>query len=152
MNAMPKPTPRSASRLPEYEDAVRALRVQADPDRAQGTRRYFKDPADDIFLGVPMGLVRKTAGEFQLLPLPAVRKLMGSRVHEERSLAHAILRRQFQNGDDATRQRVFHFYLKHRRFIRSSAGLDDSAPYIVGGHLVARDKNLLYHLPRADRI
>ena len=153
MNAMPKPTSASPSQPPAYyEDAVHALRAHADPNRARTARGYFKDPGDDIFLGVPSALIGKTAREFQSLPLSAVRKLMRSRVHEERSLAHAILRGQFQKGNEATRQRVFDFYVRHRGFIRSWDGVDDSAPYIVGAHLLARDKALLYQLARADRI
>jgi hypothetical protein len=79
-----------------YTKACRALRAHADPARAQVYRRYFKDPGADVFLGVSTKEMRLGARDFRQLPMPDVRRLMCSRVHEERSLAHAILRWKFE--------------------------------------------------------
>jgi 3-methyladenine DNA glycosylase AlkD len=139
-----------------YTKAVLALRALADPKRAQGARGYFrgyfKDAGEDVFLGVTTPAIRKLSPQFYLLPLADVRKLMWSRVHEERSLAHAILRLKFEKGIDTEQRRVFDFYIKNRRAIRAWDGVDDSAPYIVGPYLLERNKKLLYQLARSARL
>jgi 3-methyladenine DNA glycosylase AlkD len=131
---------------------VRALRAHADPARAAVYRWYFKDPGQDVFLGVSTKEMRQVAREFRDLPMSGVRRLMRSRVHEERSLAHAILRWKFEKGGEAVRQKIFHFYLRHRGTIHSWDGVDDSAPYIVGPWLLDRDKSLLFELARSPRL
>jgi len=85
----------------EYTKAVLALHAHADPRKAQVSRGYFKDAGEDVFLGVNVPTIRKLSRQFYLLPLADVRKLMWSQVHEERSLAHAILRLKFEKGPDA---------------------------------------------------
>ena len=144
-----------AARTPNpivYTNAVRALHSCANPQRARVYRSYFKDPSQDIFLGVSTHEMRQVATQFQALPMADVRRLMRSRVHEERSLAHAILRWKFEKGSETTRGKIFRFYLRHRRFIHSWDGVDDSAPYLVGPYLLDRDKSLLYGLARSPRL
>jgi DNA alkylation repair enzyme len=135
-----------------YTKAVRALRSHSNPERARVYRWYFKDPGQDAFLGVSTRDMRRVAREFRELPMPDVRRLMRSRVHEERSLAHAILRWKFERGGEAEREKIFRFYLRHRGTIHSWDGVDDSAPYIVGPWLLDRDKSLLYQLAQSARL
>jgi 3-methyladenine DNA glycosylase AlkD len=130
----------------------RALQQHADPVRAQTQRGFFKNCGDDIFLGVPTASVRSVAREFPELALPQIRTLMQSRIHEERSLSHEILRLQFRKGDEPRQEKIFNFYIRTRRFIRDWDGVDDSAPYIAGPWLLARDKAVLYQLARSSRI
>jgi hypothetical protein len=129
-----------------YTKARRALRAHAHPDRAKVYRWYFKDPGKDVFLGVSTKEMRQVARDFRQLSLFDVRRLMCSRVHEERSLAHAILRWKFEKGSEAEQTRIFNFYIRHRGTIHSWDGVDDSAPSIVGPHLLQRDKSQLYTL------
>ena len=126
--------------------------MHANPARAQVYRWYFKDPGRDRFLGVTTKDMRRVAREFRELGMPDVRKLMLSRVHEERSLAHAILRWKFEKGSETEKKMVFNFYIRHRKTINSWDGVDDSAPYIVGAYLLEREKGLLYELARSHRI
>ena len=74
-----------------YQKAVRALRAHADPKKALVYRGYFKNSQNDIVLGVTAPQLRAIAGELRGLSFSNLRKLMRSRVHDERSLAHAIL-------------------------------------------------------------
>jgi 3-methyladenine DNA glycosylase AlkD len=145
------PTSKSPSPI-GYTKARRALRAHADPDRAKVYRWYFKDPGTDVFLGVSTKEMRRVSRDFRQLSLPDVRRLMCSRVHEERSLAHAILRWKFEKGTEAEQTRIFNFYIRHRGAIHSWDGVDDSAPYIVGSYLLSRDKSPLYKLARSPRI
>lgn len=135
-----------------YTKAARALRKHANPGKAAVYRGYFKDPGDQVFLGVNTPLMRKLAREFSLLPLRQVRRLMRSRVHDEQSLAYAILRRRYETGSEAERRRVFDFYIRNRRLVRSWDAVDDSAPNIVGAYLLERDKKLLYRFARSSSL
>ncbi|HEY6307829.1 MAG TPA: DNA alkylation repair protein [Candidatus Angelobacter sp.] len=135
-----------------YTKAARALRKHADPAKAAVSRGYFKDPGDQVFLGVTTPLLRKLAREFCLLPLSDVRRLMKSRVHEEQSLAYAILRRRFEKGSGTEQEEIFRFYVRNRRLVHSWDSVDDSAPNIVGPYLLERDKKLLYQLARSSRL
>ncbi len=90
--------------------------------------------------------MEKIAKDFWKLSLADVRRLMASRVHDERSLANSILVLKYRKGDDKAKNQIFDFYLKNRRFIRNWDGVDDSAPYIVGPHLLERDRKVLFQL------
>jgi 3-methyladenine DNA glycosylase AlkD len=150
-----KRTKASLPSKPSHRQAAVALRAHANPAKARTSAGFFKESGDDRFLGVSTPVVRKLAKQFYTLPLADVRKLMHSGIHEERSLAHAILRLRFEAAyqkDDAEQKTLFDFYVKNRGAIRGWDGVDDSAPYIVGRHLLERDKRLLYELVRAPRL
>jgi 3-methyladenine DNA glycosylase AlkD len=129
-----------------YTKAARALRAHADPRKAEVYRWYFKHVGDDVFLGVTTPILRGLAREFYQLPLADVGRLMRSGVHEERSLAGAILRRRYEKSTEAGRAQIFNFYVRNRRLVRSWDTVDDTAPNILGPHLLRRDKKLLYRL------
>lgn len=131
--------------------ARKALRALADPRKATVHRGFFKE-TDDVFLGVTTPQIRPLARQYQTLPLNAVRELMKSHVHDERSLAHAILVRKFQAGDDRVQEQIFDFYMRNRKFIHSWDAVDDSAPYIVGPYLLHRNKRILDELARSKRL
>ncbi len=141
--------PQSAATL---EAARHTLHQLADPVRARTQRGFFRNCTGDTFLGVPTASARKVAKEFAHLQLTDIRKLMGSAIHDERSLAHMILRIQFQKAGEAGQERIFNFYLRNRRFIRDWDGVDDSAPYIVGPWLLTRDKSPLHELAKSSRL
>lgn len=131
--------------------ARRSLRSLANPRKALVFRGFFKE-TDDVFLGVTTPQIRNLAREYESLPLSVVRQLMKSRIHEERSLAHAILVRKFRGEDDRAQKRIFDFYMRNRKYIRNWDGVDDSAPYIVGPYLLNRDKRILDDLARSENL
>jgi 3-methyladenine DNA glycosylase AlkD len=138
-----------------YTKAAAALREHADAGKAAISRGFFKDTGDDVFLGVRTPQIRRLAREFHALPLADIRKLMHSIIHEERSLAHDILRLRFEKGgkgNDQQQKQIFDFYIRNRAAIRTWDGVDDSAPYIVGRYLLKRDKKLLYDLAKSPRL
>lgn len=99
---------------------MQALRLHANSSRAGVYRWYFKDPGQDRFLGVSTKDMRRVARQFRELAMPDVRKLMLSRVHEERSLAHAILRWKLRRAANG----------KERRSSTSTYGI--AIPFIAG--------------------
>jgi 3-methyladenine DNA glycosylase AlkD len=134
------------------EHCQKALRKHSNPSRAEKMPPFFKNSKEDEFLGVAAGTIRKIAKEFYSLDLSEVLKLMKSQVHEERSLANAILRLKFDKSDESGQTQIFDFYMKNRKYIRDWNGVDDSAPYIVGPYLIDRDKAILFELARSERL
>jgi 3-methyladenine DNA glycosylase AlkD len=132
-------------------NARKSLRSLANPRKALVYRGFFKE-TNDIFLGVATPQIRNLSREYQTLPLSAVRQLMNSRVHDERSLAHAVLVRKFRVGDAGEQKRIFDFYMGNRKYIRNWDGVDDSAPYIVGPYLLNRDKTILHELSSSKNL
>lgn len=130
-------------------DAVKLLKKHADPARAKRAPIFFKHCRDDIFLGVPSAMVKKVAKTCENLALSDIKKLMQSDVHEARSLAHAILRRQYDCANETQAEKLISFYLKSIRYIRDWDGVDDSAPYLLGAHLLERKRDVLYDLVKS---
>ncbi len=128
------------------------LHQHANHQRAVNFRRFFKNSKDDIFLGVPTATIRKLAKEFYLLSLDEIVLLMQSEVHDERSIANAMLCLKFRKSDAANQKIIFNFYIKNRKYINDWDGVDDSAPYIAGPYLLERDKKILYKLVKSKRI
>jgi 3-methyladenine DNA glycosylase AlkD len=137
---------------PSHTLAKRAIRRHANPQKAKTYRGFFKNAEKDIFLGVTAPLVEQTAKDFWQMPLADVRRLMASRVHDERSLANSILVLKYGKGDTKTKKIIFDFYLKNRGFIQSWDGVDDSAPYIVGPHLLDKDRGILFELVDSESL
>ena len=135
-----------------YSKALQALRRHANPQKAKTYRGFFKDAEKDVFLGVTAPLMDRIAKDFWELPLSDVRRLMASRVHDERSLANSVLVLKYRKGDARTRKQIFDFYMKNRRFIRNWDGVDDSAPYIVGPHLLDKDRKILFQLAESKSL
>ena len=136
----------------DYAGAARALRACANSAKAAVYRGFFKDTAGETFLGVTTPMLRTIAKDFWSMPLADVRRLMQSRIHEQRSLANEMLRLKFSKGSPQQQQEVFSFYIRNRRFISSWDCVDGSAPYIVGCYLLHRNKKLLYQLAASPRI
>lgn len=135
-----------------YRSASRALRACKDPQKAAFFRGYFKDTTGDLFLGISVPTIRRIAKKLWNMPLPDIKRLMRSKIHEERSLANEILRLKFQKGPSGLQKQIFDFYVRNRRLIYGWDAVDGSAPYIIGCYLLNREKKLLYQLAVAPRI
>ncbi len=118
------------------------------------SRRFFKTgPGEygegDVFLGVRVPRVRAVARTYRSLPLNDVRRLLRSRIHEERLFALVILTHQFSKAGPAGKKRIFDLYSSHTRFVNSWDLVDGSAPHIVGAYLDRRSKQPLYRFARS---
>src|SRR5579863_9722231 len=137
--------------LPTAADAFVALEAVADPVRAAGAARYFKTGAGgygegDRFIGVTAPQLHKLSRDYRTMALEQAEILLGNPVHEARSLALLILVIRYGKGDTAERQRVFDLYLKNLDKVDNWDLVDSSAAYIVGPHLLTRDRALLDEL------
>jgi 3-methyladenine DNA glycosylase AlkD len=115
------------------------LRRLADPKRADVLRRYFKTgPGEygegDVFIGLTVPQVRLVARRHREQPLPDVRKLGASKIHEARLLALLILVDRFAREPAA----VYRTYVSLFPHINNWDLVDLSAPAILGGWLDGR--------------
>lgn len=136
----------------KHQEAVKTLRALANKKKAETHSKFFKETKNNIFIGVTIPQIRKLAKQFLSLDFASLKKLMHSNIHEERSLAHAILVSRFKKAEKEEQQKIFNFYIKNRKAIRTWNGVDDSAPYIVGAYLFEENKELLYVLIKSKNI
>jgi 3-methyladenine DNA glycosylase AlkD len=135
----------SSSRRRELELALKAA---GDPERARNLSWFFKTGQGeygegDRFLGIRVPIQRKIAFGFKDLPLSEIAALLASPIHEFRFAALEILVAQYELAQS---QPIFDFYLQHTAGINNWDLVDTSAPYIVGAHLLTRERTILDQL------
>lgn len=139
-------------------DAISArLQSLGDSERARLLQRYFKTgPGEygegDVFIGLKVPEVRGVLREFPGLTPAEVLPLLKSGLHEERLFALLALVRCFAKGDEQTRGEIYALYLAQTGFINNWDLVDCSAPAIVGGYLLERDREPLYSLARSTSL
>jgi 3-methyladenine DNA glycosylase AlkD len=138
-------------------DLKKELAAAADPERARILAWFFKTAKGqygygDRFIGVTVPVQRKIARRYTHLPLKQVARLLASRTHEHRLTALEILVAQYERGDATQKQAIFDFYLKSTGRVNNWDLVDGSAPGIVGAHLVARSRRVLYRLAKSENL
>ena len=117
-------------------------------------KNYVKTDKDDLFMGVRMGQVFALAKEFMAMPPGEISKLLDSPIHEARVGAVSIM--DFQARDKKTpesrRKELFNLYLRRHDRINSWGMVDRAAPYVVGGYLSDKPRDVLYKLARSRNI
>jgi 3-methyladenine DNA glycosylase AlkD len=105
-------------------------------------------------LGVPMGKLFALAKELMEMPLPEVEKLLKNPIHEVRVGAVSIMdfqARSKRTSDDRKKE-LFDLYIKHHTYIDNWDLVDRAAPYVVGGYLFDKSRNILYKLARSKNV
>jgi len=123
------------------------------PARKKTCQSFFKTgPGEyaegDIFIGLRVPDVRNVAKQFEHVGHNEITILMTSEIHEERMLALMIMLRQFKNNRDE----IYTFYLQNTAHINNWDLVDLSAHYIVGAHLIDKDRSILYELAQSDNL
>lgn len=122
-------------------------------------QRYFKSGEGeygngDHFIGIQMGKVFALAKEFTLISLDEVEKLLETEIHEVRVGAVSIM--DFQARDKKTseeqKKELFDLYIRRHDRINNWDLVDRSAPYVVGGYLFDKPRNILYKLARSKNV
>ena len=136
------------------------LHKKKNPKKAVDSQRFFKTAkgeyaAGDIFLGVTVPEIRAISRKWKEADFTTLKRLLCSKIHEERLLALFILVLQFenslpnnnQNRDKKNRQqKIYQFYLKHIKYINNWDLVDSSAHKIIGIYLQDKKRDLLYKL------
>lgn len=126
------------------------LAAQADPARAEQSRRFFKTgpgqyAEGDLFWGLTAAQVRIAALFGRDLPLSELEILLEDAIHEARSCALLILTAQFRKANEDGRRAIVDFYLRRTDRINNWDLVDTSA-CILGQWLTDKPRALLYQL------
>ncbi len=138
----------------------KALRSYASPERKKSNEWFFKTGKGqygygDIFIGVTVPDSRKVVRQFKDLQLTDIKKLLLSKIHEERLTALLLLVYKFKIGDEYSKKQIYDFYLKNINRVNNWDLVDLSAGRIVGEYLLTRpkkDRKILYTLARSKNL
>ena len=127
------------------------IKKAAKPADAVILQRFFKTGKGeygegDKFVGIKVPVLRAIAKNFYSLELDDIKDLITSPVHEERMISLFILIQKFAKADDKLKEKIFKLYLKNTRTINNWDLVDLSAPQIVGGYLMDKERTILYGL------
>lgn len=125
--------------------------------RAEASMRYFKTGKGqygegDQFLGVTVPNQRTVAKKYKQLSLTELKELLNSPIHEHRLVAIFILVYQFEKGDEASRKKIYEFYLKHRARVNNWDLVDSSAHKILGPYLKDKPRDILFELAESESL
>ena len=133
------------------EQFAQKLKALGSPAGAKGVPKYFKHGEGDEFIGVPMRQVFALAKAFIDMPLSEIEKLLDSPIHEVRVGAVSIMDWQARSKKTPVerRQALFDLYLRRHDRINNWDLVDRSAPYVIGGYLFDKPRDVLYALARS---
>jgi len=133
------------------------LKKLSNPQKAKVLQGFFKTGKGeygegDIFLGLTVPQSRKIAIKYKEISFDEIKKLLQSKIHEERLIALLILVHRFEKGTDADKNKVYNYYLKNTKYINNWDLVDLSADKIVGHYLLDKSKNVLFKLARSKNL
>ena len=147
--------------MSEAKDVAAALAEVASAADAAFLQRFFKTGKGqygegDVFIGVRVPATRVVARRFADLPFADLDQLLDSEVHEHRLAALLILVARFEAAsrprgrDEALRAEIADRYLAavRRGRVNNWDLVDSSAPYILGGYLYDRPRDILFDFAR----
>lgn len=136
------------------ERFVERLEALRSPDAQEAIQRYFKYGEGDVFIGVRMGEVFALAKEFIDMPPDEIEKLLESPIHEVRTGGLSIMDKQARRKrtPESRRKELFDLYMRRHDRIDNWDLVDVSAPYVVGGYLFDKPRDLLYELARSPNV
>jgi 3-methyladenine DNA glycosylase AlkD len=139
-----------------FSVAMKALQSDKELEKIKG---YFKTGKGeygegDQFMGVPMGKVFALAKTFVDMELDEIEKLLESPLHEMRAGGVSIMDFQARNKKttESRRKELFQLYINRHDRINNWDLVDRSAPYVVGGYLFDKPRNLLYKLAKSKNV
>ena len=139
----------------ELDQLKKDMRRLASPEKASALSRFFKTGKGeygegDAFLGIMVPDQRKLAKKYPDLLMNDLRKLISSRMHEERLVCLFILINRYKKVDSNGKKEVVDFYLRNLRYINNWDLVDLSSGPILGDHLIHNDRSILYEMAKSD--
>ncbi|RJP84555.1 MAG: DNA alkylation repair protein [Desulfobacteraceae bacterium] len=133
------------------EEIQHTLRRMANPGIAAHSQQFFKTGKGqygegDVFLGLRVPDLRKTARSYNGVPLSVCADILASPYHEERLFALILLVNRFQKADPKDQAAIYQLYRDQVRYVNNWDLVDISAPAIVGGYFMDKDPRPLLAL------
>ena len=129
----------------------------ANADQAEHLQKFFKTGKGeygegDVFLGIRVPIIRRVVKKYSTLSGSDAVEFLKSSFHEERLFALLVLVELFKKENEKGREIIYDLYLSNTKYINNWDLVDLSAPHIVGGYLVTRDKKPIYILARSENL
>ena len=131
------------------------LHSMENPEKAKILQGLFKTKKGqygegDIFLGITVPEVRKTAKKYKEIELKELKQLLKSKIHEERLVALEILTLKYESSDN--KKQFYDFFMENIEFVNNWDLVDLTAPSIIGDYLLDKSRNILYSLAVSDNL
>lgn len=125
-----------------------------DKKKAKHLQRFFKTGKGqygegDVFIGMTMPQIRSIAKANIDMSYKNISSLIKSKVHEHRMCGLVILTYRYEKFSDE-RDKIYNFYLKHRKGINNWDLIDITTPKIVGNYLLSHNRSVLYEYVKGD--
>lgn len=134
---------------------VRRLEALRSDEQLAKYRRSFPGRADrDQFIGVPMGAVFGLAKQSIDMAPDEIERLLHSPIHEARAGALSIMDKQARHRSTSPQRRkeLYDVYLRGMDWIDDWDLVDLAAPYVVGGYLGDKPRDILYDLAQSENV
>lgn len=101
----------------------------------------------------PMGKIFALAKSYMGMPITEIKLLLQSPGHEARVGAVSIMDfdARSKSVTPERRKQLYELYIQNHDYIDTWDLVDRSAPYVVGGYLSDKPRDILYKLARSDR-
>lgn len=142
----------------QYQNIIRDLKKLKNPKKAQLLMRFFKCGKGeygegDIFWGIMVPRQREVVKRYWMsTDIEDIQKLIKSKIHEHRLVGLLILVEKFLKADEKTRTEIYKFYLKNAKRVNNWDLVDLTAPKIVGGYLLNKNRKVLYKLAKSKNL
>ena len=132
------------------EQFIKALKTYQSQAAAKA-HSHLASNEKDVIMGVRMGQVFALAKEFIDMSPDEIENLLESSIHEARVGAVSIMDWQARRKKTPEERRkvLFELYIRRHDRIDSWDLVDRSAPYVVGGYLFDKPRDILYRLARS---
>jgi DNA alkylation repair enzyme len=138
------------------EQFIKKIKTYSLPAEAKNYQRTFKydESEDNVFIGVRMGQVFALAKEFSDMPPSETEKLLGNNIHEVRVGGVSVMDFQARSKktSETRRRELFDLYLQRHDRINNWDLVDRAAPYMIGGYLFDKPRDILYQLAHSKTI
>ena len=139
-----------------HKQFVAAIKELADPAAVAEVSRFFwADPegcsGDNKVLGVSIGKVFPVAKRFVGMEVGEIEKALESPYYEVRMGAVSVMDFAARAKGTSAEQReaLYELYIRRHDRINNWDLVDRAAPYVVGGYLAGRPRDVLYGLARS---
>jgi len=144
---------------PTARQFIDQLKTLQSPEVQKKFQRYFKSiegqyGTGDEFMGVRMGDIFALAKKFIEMQPVEIEKLLVSPIHEVRTGAVSIMdfQARHKKTPESRRKELFDLYIRRHDRINNWSLVDRSAPYVVGGYLADKPRDILYKLARSKNM
>ena len=139
--------------MTDLDNLKKDLKKAYNKEQALILQRFFKTGKGqygegDIFLGLKVGDSRAIAKKYHDLPLGDIKKLLQSKIHEERLTALLLLVHLYQTTKN--KKQIYDYYLAHTKHINNWDLVDLTAHKILGHYLEDKSRDILYKLVKSE--